>query len=153
MVVVLLLFKMSMTVGKRAECSYQGGSPEPGHRYAVVECEIRYTCCRSTAAIVFMLPSLCRWLVVERPPVARVSWLRDRIGVSHAERREGRVASKADVLEEQNVRLRFVNLVVLPAETLQKDGLAPAMRCPCLSAGRVSTVSCGRRVLTRCIPG
>lgn len=86
--VSLLLFKMSMTVGKRVECSHQGGSPEPGHRYAVIECEIRYTCCRSTAAIVFMLPSLRRWLVVERP------------------------------LEEQDVRLRFVNFVVLPAETL-----------------------------------
>lgn len=74
---VLALFKMSMTVGKRAGCSHQGGSPEPGHRYAVVECEIRYTCCRSNADIVLMLPSLCRWLVVERPPVAQVSWLRD----------------------------------------------------------------------------
>lgn len=30
------LFKMSMTVGKRVECSDQGGKPEPGHRYAVV---------------------------------------------------------------------------------------------------------------------
>lgn len=87
LVSVLVLFKMSMTVGKRAECSHQGGSPEPGHRYAVVECEIRYTCCRSTAAIVLMLPSLCRWLIVERPPVARVSWLREPTGTSHAEAR------------------------------------------------------------------
>lgn len=55
-VLVSVLFKMSMTVGKRAECSHQAGSPEPGHRYAVVECEIRYTCCRNTAAIVLMLP-------------------------------------------------------------------------------------------------
>lgn len=84
---LLLLFKMSMTVGKGVECSHQGGSPEPGHRYAVVECEIRYTCCRSTAAIISMLPSLCRWLVVERPPVAWVSWLREQIGASHAEAR------------------------------------------------------------------
>lgn len=78
LVLVLAWFKMPMTVGKRAGCSHQGGSPEPGHRYAVVECEIRYTCCRSSADIVLKLPSLCRWLVVERPPVARVSWLRDR---------------------------------------------------------------------------
>lgn len=78
MMLLMLLFKMSMTVGKRVECSHQNGSPEPGHRYAVGECEIRYTCCRSTAAVGFMLLSLCWRLVVERPPVARVSWLRER---------------------------------------------------------------------------
>lgn len=37
------------------------------------------------------------------------------------------MAPKADVLEEQNVRLRFVNFVVLPAETLQKGRVST---CP-----------------------
>lgn len=49
------------------------------------------------------------------------------------------MGSKTDVLEEQNVRLRFVNFVVLPAETLQNGGLAPAMRCPCVHRSRLHT--------------
>ena len=77
--------KMSMTVGKKSRVQSSGREPEPGHRYAVVECEIRYTCRRSIAAIVFTLPSLRRWLVVKRPPVARVSSLQARPRTSRAE--------------------------------------------------------------------